>query len=59
MEECEEGGLSRVTNLWNADSRWGERERKYGKAQGVKVRGEVNLDQGILTMMRFWQQWKH
>ncbi len=26
-----EGGLSRVTNLWNADSRWGERERNMGK----------------------------
>lgn len=31
MSGGEERGLSRVTNLWNADSRGGERERNRGE----------------------------
>lgn len=31
-----EGGLSRVANLWNADSRGGERERNMGKQREGK-----------------------
>lgn len=47
----EERGLSRVTNLWNADSRGGEWERNMGRQREGK-KGEK-----LIWTREFWQWW--
>lgn len=58
MSGGEERNLSKVTNLRNADSRGGGTERNMGKLREGKRGSGVNLDHGM-TVMTFWQEWKH